>query len=162
MTRGTEFFGGIAGSLRHAVLAIGLVSSVVPAFAEDPSTLGHVNTSFHIFGSHNVTVTSFSDPALPVVCYLSHAETGGIKGAVGVAKNPTRFSLACVKSGTDPLNAASLPKNENISKMRNSFFFKKLVITRMVDADHRAVVYLVTSQGLIDGSPANAIAALAW
>jgi len=40
--------------------------------------------------------------------------------------------------------------------------FTNLIITRMIDPEQSAVVYLVTSQGLIDGSPANAISAISW
>ncbi len=132
------------------------------AFAETATTLGGVNTSFHLFGSHDVQVSSFRDPDLSVTCYLSRAQTGGIKGAIGVARNPTRFSLACVKNGDFQPDISKLPKQQNITKLRNSFMFTNLIITRMIDPEQSAVVYLVTSQGLIDGSPANAISAISW
>ncbi len=145
------------------LLAIGgMIAGVRPALAQDAGKLGGVNTSFHILGSHDVEVSYFTDPQLPVICYLSRAQTGGLKGAVGIAKNPTRFSLSCVKTGSAAPDFATLPKQQNITKIRNSFVFTKLVITRMSDAEHNAVVYLVTSQGLIDGSPANTIAAISW
>lgn len=152
-------------ALRRSLLSFvmaGAVTSVSAACAQSATTLGGVNTSFHLFGSHDVQVSSFTDPDLPVTCYLSRAQTGGIKGAVGIAKNPTRFSLSCVKSGGVPTDITKLPKQQNITKLRNSFLFTNLVITRMIDQEHSAVVYLVTSQGLIDGSPANAISAVSW
>lgn len=84
------------------------------AFAETATTLGGVNTSFHLFGSHDVQVSSFRDPDLSVTCYLSRAQTGGIKGAIGVARNPTRFSLACVKMAISSQIFPSCPSSRTL------------------------------------------------
>ena len=66
-----------------------------------------------------IAVDRYDDPDVPgVSCYLSHAETGGVKGSLGVAVDPSRFSLACQNSGhaTAP---ASLPSSAVVTaKMR--------------------------------------------
>ena len=43
-----------------------------------------------------IVVERYDDPKVAnVSCYLSRAETGGIKGGLGFAEDPSRFSIAC-------------------------------------------------------------------
>ncbi len=69
-------------------------------------TEGHGKDLMHIFraaGSHSqialkgkVCVEAFHDPKVPgVTCHVTQAKTGGISGAVGLAQDPSQFSLAC-------------------------------------------------------------------
>ena len=48
-----------------------------------------------------------------VSCYLSRAETGGIKGGLGLAEDPSRFSIACRAVGPITI-PPGLPKREVI------------------------------------------------
>jgi CreA protein len=50
-----------------------------------------------------------------VACYVSRAQTGGYSGAVGLAKDPSRFSVACRQIGTISF-AKPLPKQEEVFK----------------------------------------------
>jgi CreA protein len=56
-----------------------------------------INTNFRWFGPDDkIVVERYDDPRVAnVSCYMSRAETGGIKGAIGVAEDPSRFSIAC-------------------------------------------------------------------
>ena len=66
----------------------------------------------------------YDDPRVQnVSCYLSRAETGGIKGGLGFAEDPSRFSIACRAVGPVSL-PASMPKTEIIGFSQASLFFK--------------------------------------
>ena len=66
--------------------------------AED---IGCVSTTFRVLGANDkICVSAFDDPKVPgVTCHLSQARTGGMKGTLGVAEDPSRFALACRQVG---------------------------------------------------------------
>ena len=142
-------------------LFLALIASmlVADAMAEE---IGSVDTAFKLFGpDHKIVVEAFDDPAVQgVACYISRAKTGGISGAMGVAKDPSRFSVACRQVG--PIRfAKSLPVQEEVFKQDASFIFKHVRVVRIVDARRNALTYLTYSDRVIEGSPDNAITAVA-
>ena len=87
---------------------------------------------------------------------MSRAETGGIKGGLGFAEDPSRFSVACRATG--PITVPpGLRKSEVIAFVTASLFFKTFEIHRAVDAEKNVLVYTVVSTKLINGSPFNSI-----
>ncbi len=124
--------------------------------------IGSFATSFRWFGPDDrVVVERYDDPEIPnVSCYLSRAATGGIKGGLGFAEDPSRFSIACRATGpvTIPPN---LPRKEVVAFASASLFFKTFQIHRMVDRQRGVLLYVVISTKLIKGSPYNAISAIA-
>lgn len=124
--------------------------------------IGSVDTEFRVLGPDNkVVVEAFDDPSVQgVACYISRAKTGGISGAVGVAKDPSRFSVACRQVA--PIRFAKpLPQQEEVFKQGASFIFKHVRVVRIVDVKRNALTYLTYSDRVIDGSPDNAITAVA-
>ena len=124
--------------------------------------IGSVDTEFKFIGpDHKIVVEAFDDPLVQgVSCYVSRARTGGIKGAVGLAKDPSRFSIACRQVA--PIKFLKpLPLNEEVFKEAASFIFKHVRVVRIVDAKRNALTYLTYSDRVIDGSPDNAITAVA-
>jgi CreA protein len=91
-----------------------------------------------------------------VFCYMSRPETGGIKGAIGFAEDPSRFSIACRAVGPIAM-PERLPKSEVVAFASASLFFKTFQIHRAADAEKNVVVYTVVSTKLINGSPFNSI-----
>lgn len=132
-------------------LAISLASI---AQAEE---VGSVNTSFHFTGSDKIVVEAIKDDGVQgVVCHVSYAKTGGIKGMIGLAEDPSRFSIACRQNG--PLVATkNLPQQEEIASFKRSVLFKQMNVARMWDKQNNVLVYLIYSTKLIDGSPYNSI-----
>lgn len=130
-----------------------------PAAAE---TVGAVDTAFKLLGpDHKVVVEVFDDPRVSgVSCYLSRAKTGGIKGALGLAEDKAESSVACRQVGALAF-PGKLPKQEEVFSERASIFFKHVRVVRMVDAKRNALVYLVYSDRLVDGSPKNSVTAVA-
>jgi CreA protein len=87
---------------------------------------------------------------------LSRAETGGVKGGLGLAEDPSRFSIACRAVG--PITVPpTLPKHEMIGFAQASIFFKSFQIHRALDTEKNVLVYTVISTKLINGSPFNSI-----
>jgi CreA protein len=124
--------------------------------------IGAVDTAFKLIGpDHKVVVEAFDDPSVQgVACYVSRAKTGGISGAFGLAKDPSRFSVACRQVG--PIRfLEAIPKQEEVFTQGASFIFKHVRVVRIVDPKRNALTYLTYSDRIIEGSPDNAITAVA-
>jgi CreA protein len=136
-----------------------LLATATAAHAED---IGSVDTAFVLIGpDHKIVVEAYDDPGVNgVTCYVSRAKTGGVKGALGLAEDKSEASIACRQVGPISIPKA-LPEQEEIFNERISLVFKKLRIVRMVDSKRHALVYLTYSDRLIDGSPQNAVTAVA-
>jgi CreA protein len=123
--------------------------------------IGGVDTSFHMLGANDqVLVDRYDDPKVQnASCYISYAKTGGIQGSIGIAEDPSRFSIAC--RGVGPVKIVGdvdkSAKGEVVFSQHTSVLFKEMNITRFYDSQKNVLVYLVTSTKLIDGSPYNSI-----
>jgi len=144
--------------LNKAAIGLALSGILTSAAAE---TIGSVDTVFKLLGpDHKVVVEVFDDPRVRgVSCYLSRAKTGGIKGAIGIAEDKANASVACRHVGPLAFNG-KLPKQEEVFSERASILFKHVRVVRMVDPKRNALVYLVYSDRLIEGSPQNSVTAV--
>jgi len=141
-----------------ALLAVGL-GAMTSARAEQ---VGAVDTAFQLIGpDHKIVVDAHDDPKVSgVTCYVSHAKTGGIKGALGLAEDKSEASIACRQVG--PIRISQpLPQQEEVFSERTSLIFKRLRVVRIVDKARNTLVYLTYSDKLIDGSPQNSVTAVA-
>ncbi len=123
--------------------------------------VGCVTTAWKLVGAnHKVCVDAFEDPKIPnVICHISQARTGGISGSLGLAEDPSQFSLSCQQTG--PINLpAKLPEQETVFSESTSLLFKSTNITRLWDAKHNTLVYLAISRKVIEGAPANSVSAV--
>jgi CreA protein len=141
-------------SLRLLLAGVLLATSL----AAQADTVGCVTTTWKLIGAnHKVCVDAFGDPKIPgVTCHVSQARTGGVSGSLGLAQDPSQFSLACRQTGPITL-PASLPKEETVFTEDTSILFKETRIVRLWDEAHRTLVYLAISRKLIEGAPANSI-----
>ena len=138
------------------------ILSCAVSVAAGAEEIGSVDTAFILIGpDHKVVVEVFDDPLVQgVSCYVSRAKTGGLKGAVGLAKDPSRFSIACRQVG--PIKFLKpLPLQEEVFKESASFIFKHVRVVRIIDPKRNALTYLTYSDKIIEGSPDNAITAVA-
>ena len=121
-------------------------------------SVGCVTTAWKLIGAnHKVCVDAFQDPRVRgVTCHVSQARTGGVSGSLGLAQDPSQFSLACRQTGPIVL-PAKLPKEETVFSEDTSILFKETRIIRMWDEVHRTLVYLAISRKLIEGAPANSL-----
>ena len=128
------------------------------AMAHAQTRIDAISTQFRWLGPNDkIVVERYDDPKVRnVSCYMSRADTGGIKGGLGLAEDPSRFSIACRAVGPFEI-PDRLPKSEVIGFASASLFFKTFRIYRAVDADKNVLVYTVVSTKLINGSPFNSI-----
>ena len=142
------------------LLATSALASPTAAASDDPQRIGDVSTTFRLLGRNDrIVVDRYDDPkAQGVSCYLSRAETGGIKGTIGFATDPSRFSIACRATGPVTL-ADRLPDNEIVFGASANWLFKEIRVTRMWDPQKRVLVYLVWSTQALTpgGSPYNSV-----
>ncbi|MBL8251828.1 MAG: CreA family protein [Candidatus Competibacter sp.] len=139
-------FGGTLG-----VLAPGL-----PA-----EEIGSVDTVFKLLGPDNkIVIEAFDDPKIDgVTCYISRSRTGGIKGGLGLAEDTSDASIACRQVG--PINIKEKFKDgEEVFTERRSLLFKKMQVVRFMDKARNALIYLVYSDRVIEGSPKNSVTAV--
>ncbi len=151
--------------IRLAVLAALLATPVLSAAdalaaGDDPSRIGDVSTTFRVIGRNDrIVVDRYDDPKVDgISCYVSRAETGGIKGTVGLATDPSRFSIACRATGAVTV-PDRLPANEIVFGASANWLFKEIRVSRMWDPQKRTVVYLVWSTQALStgGSPYNSV-----
>ncbi|MGC2397989.1 MAG: CreA family protein [Rhodomicrobium sp.] len=142
---------------RLSILALLAMSAyATAAFAEDLTCL---STTFRLIGKNDqVCITAFDDPKVPgVACHVSQAKAGGLGGTIGIAEDPSRFSIACRQVGPINVDLGKLPENEKVYADHTSIFFKHTNIFRSVDKKRSTLIYLAISDKLIEGSPQNSI-----
>ena len=141
---------------RRLLLPFVLLAAAATAVAQ--TRIGSINTNFRWLGPDDkIVVERYDDPRVGnVSCYLSRAQTGGVAGGIGLAEDPSRFSLACRAVGPVTM-PPKLPRSEVVGFAAASPFFKSFEIHRMLDAEKNVLVYTVVSTRLINGSPYNSI-----
>jgi len=148
--------------MKHALGLQLFLWAALAATTAAAEPIGEVDTAFKLIGpDHKIVVEAYDDPKVSgVTCYVSRARTGGVSGALGLAEDKAEASIACRQVG--PVSVTQpLPKREEVYSERQSILFKRLRVVRMVDPKRNTLVYLTYSDLLIDGSPKNAITAVA-
>ncbi|TWT02106.1 CreA family protein [Reyranella sp. CPCC 100927] len=142
---------------RFLAAAVALPFLAAAAHAED---LGSASYRFKWLGPNDrIKVEVFDDPAVPgVACYLSRAETGGVKGALGLAEDPGEASIACRQVGPiDVEKAKRIKSGEEVFARGASLIWKKTQVVRFYDTKRNVLVYLTYTDRVIEGSPRNSI-----
>ncbi|KPZ01456.1 CreA protein [Pseudomonas syringae pv. aptata] len=139
------------------LLAAALLMPVLVSAEE----IGQVSTVFKMVGPNDrIVVEAFDDPRVDgVTCYLSRAKTGGVRGGLGLAEDRAEASIACRQVG--PIRfKETLKDGDEVFKERTSLVFKTMQVVRFFDKKRNALVYLVYSDRVIEGSPQNAVTAI--
>jgi CreA protein len=136
-------------------LVLALFAAIAPVAQGEE--VGCTSTTFRIFGANDkICVYAFDDPHVPgVACHISQARTGGVKGSLGLAEDPSRFSIACRQVG--PITLPDKLKEESVFSESTSLFFKNTKVVRFYDSKRNTLVYVAISRKVIEGSPMNAI-----
>ncbi len=147
-----------------AFLLAATLAHPAEAGTADPARIGDVSTTFRVLGRNDqIVVERYDDPKVDgVSCYMSRAEKGGVKGSLGFATDPSRFSIACRATGPVSLKG-QLPDKEVVFGASANWLFKEIRVTRMWDREKRVLVYLVWSTQALtpEGSPYNSVSAVA-
>lgn len=149
--------------MKRALVALTSLTSLVALFAAPAlhaEEIASVNTNFRFTGSDRVTVEAYDDPAVAgVTCYVSRARTGGVKGTLGIAEDPSEASIACRQVAPIKIDSPLKQKSDVFSE-RMSFIFKTLHVVRIVDAKRNTLVYLTYSDRITTGSAKNSVTAV--
>ncbi|PKN33829.1 MAG: hypothetical protein CVU61_11995 [Deltaproteobacteria bacterium HGW-Deltaproteobacteria-19] len=124
----------------------------------DRGTTGSVSTQFRWIGPNDkIVVDGFDDPKVQgVACHISRAQTGGVKGAMGVAEDTSDAGIACRQIG--PIRfVGELKDGERVFDEDRSLLFKSLQVVRFFDRKRNVLVYVSYSDRVITGSPKNSI-----
>ncbi|MFH1981360.1 MAG: CreA family protein [Pseudomonadota bacterium] len=121
-------------------------------------TTGSISTKFRWLGPNDkIVVDGFDDPKVKgVACHISRAQTGGVKGAVGVAEDTSDASIACRQIGPIEI-LGEIKDGERVFDERRSLAFKTLQVVRFFDPERNVLVYVSYSDRVIEGSPKNSI-----
>ena len=124
-------------------------------------TTGSVSTKFRLFGPNDkIVVDGFDDPKVEgVACHISRAQTGGMKGGLGVAEDTSDASIACRQVGPIKITG-EFKDGERVFDERRSFLFKTLQVVRFFDRKRNVLVYVAYSDRIIEGSPKNSISSV--
>src|SRR5271167_2078358 len=124
-------------------------------------TTGAVSTKFRLLGPNDkIVVDGFDDPKVEgVACHISRAQTGGVKGALGVAEDTSDASIACRQVGPIKITG-ELRDGERVFDERRSLIFKTLQVIRFFDRQRNVLVYVAYSDRVIEGSPKNSISSV--
>ena len=119
---------------------------------------GSVSTHFRWLGPNDkIVVDGFDDPKVQgVACHIARAETGGVKGQLGVAEDTSDVSIACRQVGPIKI-VGELKDGETVFDEHRSLVFKKLHVVRFFDRKRNVLVYVAYSDRVIEGSPKNSI-----
>jgi CreA protein len=142
--------------LRLIALVLAGIGFARAAAAEE---IGCLSTTFRFIGPNDkVCVSAFDDPKVPgVACHISQARTGGVKGGLGLAEDPSRFSIACRQVGPITIDPKTLPEEAEVYSSKTSILFKYTHVYRMYDKKRNTLIYLAISDKIIEGSPQSSI-----
>lgn len=121
-------------------------------------TTGSVSTKFRWLGPNDkVVIDGFDDPKVQgVACHISRAQTGGVKGELGMAEDTSDAAISCRQIG--PIRIiGELKDGERVFDEQRSLVFKKLQVVRFFDRERNVLVYVAYSDRIIEGSPKNSI-----
>ncbi len=150
--------------MKKIVTGIVVVLAIVIAFGwwifsrPERGTTGEVSTNFRWLGPNDkIVVDGFDDPKVRgVACHLSRAQTGGVKGAMGMAEDTSHVSIACRQVG--PIRIVDeLKDGERVFDEHRSLVFKTLQVVRFFDRERNVLVYVAYSDRVLTGSPQNSI-----
>jgi len=150
--------GAKLASMKIALLILAAIFGylTLPARADE---VGCVSTTIRMLGAANdkICVESFRDPDVEgVVCHISRAVTGGLKGAVGLAEDTSDAAIACRQVGPITLKE-NLKTRDEVFQESRSLVFKSLQVVRFYDKPNNTLVYLSYSDRVIEGSPKNSV-----
>lgn len=113
---------------------------------------------------NEIRIEALPDPEIPsVVCHMAYFDRSTLDRLRqgNWFENPSNSSVSCQRIGPIALTGVSLkPSGEEIFSQRQSLFFKRTALRRIVDLDHRTILYVSHSREIIEGSAKMSIASV--
>lgn len=149
-----------AGTILAGIVLIASAATLVSC-QQRRHIIGSVNTEFKLLGpDHKIIIESYDDPKIDgITVFVSKSQTGGVKGALGLAEDTSDASVAVRQTGPIKVKEA-FENGEDAFTEKRSVLFKRMHVSRFWDPQHKSFVYVVWTDRLINGSPQNSISAV--
>jgi len=137
--------------LKHVLAAAALLAAA--ACGDSERDVGEFSND--LLGNE-IMVEALVDPAIPnVVCHVAYFDRSFLDRMRqgNWFENPSNSSVSCQRIG--PIDLAGVPAGragEEIFNQRTSLFFKNTALRRIVDLEHRTIIYVSHSRELVEGS----------
>lgn len=142
---------GVLAAAAFALSACGDGGNQVGGFSND------------IMGN-KIKIEALHDPGIPgVVCHLAYFERSALdrlrKG--NWFEDPSNTSIACQRSGAISLKGVDLGRDgEEIFSQRESLWFKRIALRRIVDLENHTILYVSHSREVVEGSAKMSLSAV--
>src|SRR5580704_760374 len=127
-----EWKGEVKWGVKIVALLVVIGSAVALASCEKKQhVVGSVNTEFKFIGpDHKIVIESYDDPKIDgITVFISKSQTGGVKGALGLAEDTSDASVAVRQTGPIKVKAA-FDNGEDAFTEKRSVLFKRLHVSR--------------------------------
>jgi CreA protein len=113
---------------------------------------------------NEIKIEALPDPAIPsVVCHMARFERSVLDRARqgNWFEDPSNSAVACQRTGPIDLRGVDLGRGgDEIFSERQSLFFKRTAVRRIVDLDNRSILYVSHSREIIEGSAKMSISSV--
>jgi CreA protein len=140
---------------KHCATPIALLVAfcTLAACGEDDRQVGEFSND--LLGNE-IMVEALPDPAVPgVVCHLAYFDRSVLDRVRqgNWFEDPSNTSVSCQRVGPIDLKGVPLDrKGKEIFSQRESLFFKRIALRRVVDLQNRSLLYVSHSREVIEGS----------
>ncbi len=144
------------------VLLLALCLGLAACGNNDAETVGKVTSNFRLLTpSDKIVIEKFHDPDIPeIVLYVTRADRGGIKGALGLAEDKSNASIAArlVRPFSGPVpDAVKKNDGKEIFKRSQSLIWKHMLVRRFYDEENNVVIYMTHSREVVAGGYKSSI-----
>lgn len=144
-----------------AVAALALLLTLGACSRDTHREVGRVNNDLM---GNSIRIDALPDPRLPnVVCHMAQFERSALDRARqgNWFEDPSNSAVTCQRTGPVDLSGVPLGHGgEEIFSERQSLFFKRTALRRIVDLDHRTILYVAHSREVIEGSAKMSISSV--
>ena len=143
-------------------LTLGALAMMLAACGDNDRDVGEFSND--LLGNE-IMVEALADPEIPgVVCHLAYFDRSFLDRMRqgNWFENPSNSAVSCQRIGPIDLTNADLDRSgEEIFSQRQSLFFKRVAVRRIVDLQNRSIVYVSHSREIVEGSAKIAISSVA-
>jgi CreA protein len=113
---------------------------------------------------NEIKIEALPDPEIPgIICHMAYFERG-VWDRVSKGnwfEDPSNSSVSCQKIAPADLSKASMGRSgEEIFSQRQSLFFKRTAVRRIIDLQNRSILYVSHSREIIEGSAKMSISSV--
>lgn len=105
---------------------------------------------------NEIKIDALPDPAIPnVVCHMAHFDRSVLDRIRqgNWFEDPSNTAVTCQRIGPIDLTNVDLDRSgQEIFSQRNSLFFKRTALRRIVDLENRTLLYVSHSREVVEGS----------